>query len=69
MEMNEEERQGAFEMVANVQFNHLREDLSELKTRVHGLETALSRGVMLLLANLTGVAVMLAREWLSSIAP
>ncbi len=51
-----------YEMAYSVQFHNLREDLSELKHRVHGLESTLGRGVMLLVANLVGIAIMLARQ-------
>lgn len=51
-----------FEEVTRVQFDHVRGDLGELKTRVGALEATLARGVLLLVANLAGVVVMLARE-------
>ena len=60
--MNEAGRERVFERVAEVQFKNLHNDLDELKTRVRGLEEKLTRGVMLLVANLAGVVVMLARE-------
>lgn len=43
----------------DVQFRSFREDLLELKDRVRGLEQTLARGVMLLVANLAGMAVSL----------
>jgi len=51
-----------YEMAYAVQFEHVRDDLSELKERVHRLESTLARGVMLLVANLVGVATMLAQQ-------
>ncbi len=50
----------AFERVYEVEMRGLHEDLRELKERVLGLETVLARGVLLLVANLAGVAVTLA---------
>lgn len=50
------------ERVHAVQFQGLREDLCELKTRVSHLETTIARGVLLLVANLVSVIVTLARE-------
>lgn len=52
----------SFQQVAEVEFRTLGEDLRELKTRVHELERTLARGVMLLIANLTGLLVALAKE-------
>jgi hypothetical protein len=48
--------------VHEVQFAHLREDLGELKDRVSRLEATLARGVMLLVANLVGVALSLMQQ-------
>lgn len=47
------------ERVHTLQFQRLREDLGELKGRVGHLESTLSRGVALLIANLVGVIVTL----------
>ncbi len=47
-----------------VEMHGVREDLRELKDRVLGLEVTLARGVLLLVANLAGVIVTLARELL-----
>jgi len=60
--MRESIEERAFERVAEVRFKGLRADLSELKERVSGLEEKLNRGVMLLVANLAGIAAMLLRE-------
>lgn len=50
--------------VYEVQVNNLSEDLKELKDRVQRLEATLARGVLLLVANLAGVAVSLAQQLL-----
>jgi hypothetical protein len=50
-----------YEMVYDVQFRHLQGELGELKARVQRLEAAISRGVMLLVANLAGVVATLAQ--------
>ena len=47
------------ERVHTIQFQRLRDDLGELKRRVVHLESTLSRGVALLIANLVGVIVTL----------
>jgi len=59
--MNETGNVRAFERVTEVQFKSLRNDMGELKDRVVRLEEKLTRGVMLLVANLAGVVVILAR--------
>ncbi len=51
-----------YEKVYAVQFEGVREDLRELKARVGRLETTLARGVLLLMANLVGVAMTLAQQ-------
>jgi len=48
--------------VFTVQFRSLGEDLQELKERVNRLEQTLARGVTLLIANLAGMVVTLARQ-------
>ena len=48
--------------VYEVQMGTLREDLAELKARMDRLEALLSRGVLLLVANLTGVVIALAHQ-------
>jgi len=53
-----------FKRFYEVETNGLREDLRELKERVSHLEATLARGVLLLVANLAGVIVTLARELL-----
>ncbi len=61
----EEERSGCpYERAYSVEFQSLKEDLRELKTRVGQLESTLARGVMLLVANLAGMVVTLARQWI-----
>lgn len=52
----------SFQHVAQVEFRNLSDDLRELKTRVHDLERTLARGVMLLVANLAGLLVAIAKE-------
>lgn len=54
----------SFQQVARVEFRNLAEDLRELKARVHDLERTLARGVMLLIANLAGLIVAIAKELL-----
>lgn len=51
-----------YEMAYAVQFQHLREDLGELKERVRRLEGMLVRGTVLLVANLLGMVTMLAQR-------
>ena len=53
-----------FERAHQVEFENFSEDLREVKARVGRLETTLARGVMLLVANLTGVVAMLVRQLL-----
>ena len=60
--MKEEPETCRYEMAYSLQFQNLREDLVELKERVRRLETTLSRGVTLLVANLAGMVMMLAQE-------
>lgn len=50
--------------VTELRLENLGEDLRELKERVQRLETTLTRGVMLLLANLAAVVVTLAQQLL-----
>ena len=54
----------AFREVHQLQVGNLKEDLTELKQRVQRLETTLARGVLLLVANLVGVAASLAQQLL-----
>lgn len=56
--------QCAFERAAQVEFRSLAESVREVKERMTRLEAALGRGVALLLANLAGMAVMLAGQLL-----
>jgi hypothetical protein len=60
--MNEDERDCRYAEIYGLQFASVREDLGEVKERVRQLETLLTRGVMLLVANLLGVAFTLARQ-------
>ena len=50
--------------VHELKLENLGDDLRELKDRVQRLETTLTRGVMLLLANLAAVVVTLAQQML-----
>lgn len=50
--------------VHELEFKNLHADLAELKQRVHGLESTLARGVMLLIANLVGVVLTLMQQLL-----
>ncbi len=60
--MNKEQCAGAcaFERAAQVEFRNLSGAVSELKERMTRLEQTLARGVALLVANLAGMAIMLA---------
>ena len=60
--MTQENKTCPHKPVHDIQWSTLREDLSELKTRVQRLETTLARGVTLLIANLAGVVVTLLRQ-------
>ncbi len=53
-----------YERVYEVQFRHVESGLAELKSRVCRLETALARGVLLLVANLACAVVMLLEQLL-----
>lgn len=53
-----------YEMAYDVQFRELTNDLGELKERVRRLESTLTRGMLLLVANLAGVVMVLAQELL-----
>ncbi len=54
-----------YEKANAVQFQSLRDDLSELKDRVRRLEEAIARGVALLIANLVGIVITLAGQIIS----
>lgn len=54
----------AFERAAEVEFRALSESVLELKSRMTRLEETLGRGIALLVANLAGMAVMLAGQLL-----
>jgi transcription elongation GreA/GreB family factor len=53
-----------YERAYSAEYRGLKEDLGELKTRVNDLERLLMRGLLLLVANLAGMIVTLARELL-----
>ncbi len=55
-----------YRLVHEVQIEQFGEDVTELKDRVGGLEKTLARGVLLLVANLTGMVVSLAEQVLRS---
>ena len=52
------------ERVHELQYHTLCEGLDEVKGRVARLEVTLARGVLLLVANLAGMLLTLAREFL-----
>lgn len=60
--MKENSEPCRYEMLYSVQFENLRNDMTELKDRVGRLETTLARGVALLVANLVGVVMTLAQQ-------
>ncbi|MCC6489010.1 MAG: hypothetical protein IT364_16035 [Candidatus Hydrogenedentes bacterium] len=62
--MNSEPERCPYNMVHDVQMNNLAEDIKELHLRVRSLETTLTRGVMLLVANLVAVIVSLGQQLL-----
>lgn len=49
----------AMGMVYEEKFGHFASELAELKRRIEKVETTLSRGVSLLVANLAGIIVIL----------
>ncbi len=51
-------------MVLSERIRGLHGELATIRTRLDRLETVLSRAVAVLLANLTGVVLMLARQFL-----
>ena len=62
--MNSEIDRCPYSMVHDVQMSNLAEDIKELHARVRSLETTLTRGVMLLVANLVAVIVSLGQQLL-----
>jgi hypothetical protein len=46
-------------MVYEEKFAHFASELAELRRRIDKVETTLSRGITLLVANLTGIIVIL----------
>lgn len=62
----EKEWQCTYEKVFEVECKSLKTSLRELKERVQRLELMMTRGVMLLVANLMGVVIVLARQLLES---
>ena len=60
--MPDENETYPYNVVHDIQWRTLREDLGELKDRVQRLETTLARGVTLLVANLAGVIALLLRQ-------
>ncbi|MCL4694376.1 MAG: hypothetical protein KJ060_17940 [Candidatus Hydrogenedentes bacterium] len=53
-----------FGMVYEIQINNLAEDIRDLKARVDRLEAILTRGVVLLVANLVAVIISLGQQLL-----
>ncbi len=64
--MEQEPEKCRYELAYTLQFQNLREDLGELKERVHRLEVTLARGVMLLISNLVGMIIMLGQQLFKS---
>ncbi len=62
--MNQSAEHCPLERMYEAEFRHLTRNLSELKARVQRLESALTRGLFLLVANLAGVVTMLVRQLL-----
>ncbi len=54
-----------YEPLHAMQMSNVREDLRDVKERVRRLEGTLSRGVLLLVANLIGVTITLAQQLLA----
>jgi len=52
------------EKVHQVEYRALNESLREVKDRVSRLETTITRGFVLLVANLMGMVMTLAREFI-----
>ena len=63
--MGDECEKCPLEKVHEVEFRVLKESLDEVKVRVSGLESTLARGVILLVANLVGMVMTLARTFVS----
>ena len=55
-----------YERLFDLQLGNLAGDVAEVKERVGRLETVLARGVLLLVANLAGIAMMLAQQLLEN---
>ena len=60
--MDEENKGYDYSALAELQFRNLAGDMNELKDRVRSLEVTLGRGVLLLVANLAGMAISLAQQ-------
>ncbi len=63
--MERERCECPYEPLYSLQVENVREDIREVKERVGRLESTLSRGVFLLVANLIGVTIMLAQQLLA----
>ena len=66
MSMTREAGPCRYHLAREVEARNVRADLAELKERVQRLETTLTRGVLLLVANLAGIASVLAQQVLRS---
>lgn len=53
------------ERVHKVEYKALRDSVDDLRTRVTRLEVTLTRGMMLLMANLVGMVISLARGFIN----
>ncbi len=56
----------AYHLAHEAEFRALSRGLDEVKGRVHGIETKVERGVLLLVANLVGVVMTLVQQLLRS---
>ena len=59
--MKEECKSCPMDKVHKIEYRFLSANLNEVKMRVGKLETQLARGILLLVANLTGVVITLAK--------
>ena len=64
--MVEECKSCSMDKVHKVEYRYLSANLNEVKMRVAKLEAQLARGILLLVANLTGVVITLAKAILGA---
>ncbi len=65
--MNRDEPACAYHLALEAELRGLTNGLEELKGRVRGIEATVGRGVMLLVANLVGVAMTLLQQVLRTL--